>query len=414
MDDHLIDTMTNAKLTLHNPVAREVVIRHDAAWEGNTSTGHTIFQDGAKYRMYYRGTWHGQENRPKGAKLPGYLCYAESEDGIHWKKPELGLVEFAGSKSNNILWSREDSQRLWNIPDSLGLWRERVTINCSVFKDTNPDCPEDARYKMLGGHCHSGSCAFKSADGIHFTAMSQEPVIRSTLPAHFDTQSTVFWDSVGKRYLSFHRAVRNGLRDTVMHSSMDFLHWSEPVFLGYTGAPPEGLYTNQITPYFRAPHILMGFPKRFVQGRKVPNLSNYDDGISDGVYMTSRDGIHFHRWSEAFLRPGLQKERWVNRNNYISNGIVVTKSDESGTPDELSIYSTEGYFSADNSCRLRRHTLRMDGFVSIQAPLAGGEFITKPITFDGKKLVMNYSTSAAGSVSVELQTADGKPLEGFT
>ena len=129
--------------------------------------------------------------------------------------------------------------------------------------------------------------------------------------------------------------------------------------------------------------------------------------------MTSRDGRNFHRWDEALIRPGLQKERWVNRNNYPAWGIVVTKSDIPGAPDELSIYTTEGYYVGE-SCQLRRHTIRIDGFVSVQAPSAGGELLTKPIIFEGKELVMNFSTSAAGSVRVEIQDAGGKPIPGFT
>lgn len=417
VDDYLIDAMTGAKLTLHQPAFREVVIRHDVPWEGNISAGHTIFQDGPLYRMYYRGGRYipGKFDAAKLDKkyFQACLCYAESDDGIHWQRPELGLVEFDGSTRNNILWSPKDTTRLWNLPEAVArlTWTNGMAINCSFFKDTNPDCPPEARYKMLGGY---GSCAFKSADGIHFTAMSQEIVIPITLENHFDSQTTVFWDSVGKRYLSFHRATRNKLRDIVMNTSRDFLHWSDPVFLEYTGAPPQELYTNQIAPYFRAPHILMGFPKRYTERRTMVDGDKAEwEAVSDGVFMTSRDGIHFHRFGEALLRPGLQPERWVNRNNYIANGVVVTKSDVPGTPNELSIYSTEGYWSPDNSCRLRRHTIRIDGFVSVQAPLAGGEFLTHPIVFDGKNLVMNYSTSAAGSISVELQTADGKPIEGF-
>ena len=414
VDDYLIDTMTGAKLTLHQPAFREVVFRHNVPWEGNCSCSHIVFQDGPLYRMYYKGEQYlpGKFDATKLDKKyfsDLYPCYAESDDGIHWRRPELGLVEFNGSKKNNILWSLKDAARLWNLPESVA----KVSwTNHSIFKDTNPDCPPDARYKMLGGY---GAYALKSADGIHFTAMSQEIVIPITLPNHFDSQTTAFWDSVGKRYLSFHRATRNKLRDIVMNTSTDFLHWSEPVYLEYTGTPVEELYTNQITPYFRAPHILMGFPKRYVERRKAVGPDKFEwEAVSDGVFMTSRDGLHFRCWGEALVRPGLQAERWVNRNNYISHGIVLTKSDEPGMPDELSIYSTEGFWSPDNSCRLRRHTIRIDGFVSVQAPLAGGEFVTHPLAFERKSLVMNYSTSAAGSISVELQTADGKPIEGFT
>jgi hypothetical protein len=129
--------------------------------------------------------------------------------------------------------------------------------------------------------------------------------------------------------------------------------------------------------------------------------------------MSSRDGLSFKRWGEAIIRPGLQKDCWVNRNHMTAWGILVTKSNVPGTPDELSIYSTEGYYTGAD-VRLRRFTYRIDGFVSVQAPLTGGEFVTKPVIFEGKRLVMNFSTSAAGSVRVEIQTAEGEPIPGFT
>jgi hypothetical protein len=155
----------------------------------------------------------------------------------------------------------------------------------------------------------------------------------------------------------------------------------------------------------------MGFPKRFVPARR--GTSHPISGVSDAVFMTSRDGLNFRRWDEAFIRPGVQEQRWVNRNNYPAWGIVVTKSHMEGAPDELSIYTTEGYYTGD-SCQLRRHSIRIDGFVSVQAPAAGGQLVTKPIVFDGKQLVMNFATSAAGSIQVEIQDNDGKPIPDFT
>jgi hypothetical protein len=50
---------------------------------------------------------------------------------------------------------------------------------------------------------------------------------------------------------------------------------------------------------------------------------------------------------------------------------------------------------------------------TVAAGMEGGEFVTKPLRFDGSQLVINFSTSAAGSVRVEIQDADGTPLEGF-
>jgi hypothetical protein len=61
-----------------------------------------------------------------------------------------------------------------------------------------------------------------------------------------------------------------------------------------------------------------------------------------------------------------------------------------------------------------QYVLRLDGFISINAGFDEGEFITKPLTFSGSKLEINYSTAGAGQIRVELQDADGGPLPGFT
>ena len=94
-------------------------------------------------------------------------------------------------------------------------------------------------------------------------------------------------------------------------------------------------------------------------------------------------------------------------------GIVETRSHLQGAPNELSFYVSEAG-RQENGNRLRRYTLRIDGFVSVNAPLAGGELVTKPLRFEGNQLEINFSTSAAGSVRVEIQDANGDPIPGFT
>jgi hypothetical protein len=93
--------------------------------------------------------------------------------------------------------------------------------------------------------------------------------------------------------------------------------------------------------------------------------------------------------------------------------MVQTKSHLEGAPDEISLYATEGYWEGTHTS-FRRYTLRLDGFVSARAPLSGGTLVTKPLTFDGSQLEINFSTSAAGSVRVEIQDTDGKPVNGFS
>lgn len=383
VDDYLIDRMVGLTQELHSPQREEVAIVYDAPWEGAVSFYVTVFEDDGLYRMYYRG-------QPILRPLTEYpnvygrerVCYAESTDGIHWTKPHLGIVEYEGSKENNILWEGPGSH------------------NFAPFKDTRPGCPPEQRYKAVAG---GPLLAFVSPDGLHWTLLQEEPVITE---GAFDSQNVAFYDTVRGEYRAYERDFANGVRTIRTCTSPDFLHWTTPAWVSYGDTPPEHLYTNATIPYFRAPHLFVAFPKRYVPHRK--KLEGYPiEGLSEGVFMSSRDGLNFHRFMEAWIRPGLDPNNWCHRNNGPAWGILET------APGELSVYWVEHYHQ-DIPCQLRRGTLRTDGFVSLKAPYAGGELVTKPLTFTGKELVINYSTSAVGSVQVEVQDASGRPIEGFT
>lgn len=390
VDDYLIASADRCELTLHPPQAQEVAIAHTEPWEGNTSFYHTIFRDGDILRMYYRGS-HYDESSGELTPTHEVTCYAESRDGITWEKPALGLREFDGSKQNNIILAGEAGSHDF-VP----------------FKDENPACPPEERYKAVARKRKAGLLYFVSADAVTWTLKQPDPIITK---GAFDSQNLAFWDPLKGKYVDYHRDFRDGVRDIVTCESDDFLTWTDPEWITYPGAPDEHLYTNQIAPYYRAPHIYFGFPKRFVPDR---NVSGHPaKGVSDAVFMSSRDGRAFRRWQEAYIRPGLQESRWVNRNNFIAWGLVETDSKLDGGGREISLYSAEAYYRGDGT-RMRRFTTRLDGFVSMHAPPAGGEFVTKPITFDGSSLHINFSTSAPGSVELEVLSEDEKRIDGFT
>lgn len=422
IDSALIDELSGgARQQLHHPTPREVAIVHDAPWEGSGSGYHTVIRDGDLFRMYHRGS-HLEVSQGRlgtGDHEPFY-CYAESKDGIHWKKPELGIIEFKGSKKNNI------------ILKGLG------THNFAVFKDSNPDCPPESRYKALGGIMREGGLfAFQSADAIHWSLISDKPVITK---GAFDSQNLAFWDSTIGKYRAYWRVFSKGvttkdvwkpagIRAIQTGTSSDFLNWSVGQDLTYEDSPAEQLYTNQIGPYARAPHILIGLPTRYIDRgwsrsmKALPDSRNrelrasaherYGTALTEGLLMASRDGVHFKRWNEAFLRPGIgRKGTWQYGQQYIAWHVVETASDLPGAPNELSLYATEDYWHGKGGT-VRRYTLRLDGFVSINAPMKGGELLTKPLTFSGSKLSLNSATSAAGGIRVELQDTDGKPIDGF-
>ena len=375
VDNHLIERLSGAAaLKVQRPEPKEVVLTADKPWEGNTSAYYTVIQDDDKFRVYYRGSHFDPPTKKETHRE--VTCYAESNDGIHFTKPELGLFEFDGSKANNIVW------------DGPG------THCFAPFKDTNPKCASDARYKAVTA-VKGGLLPLKSADGIHWQKMSDKPVITK---GAFDSQNLAFWDPHLGKYREYHRAFRV-VRDIMTGTSDDFLTWTDPVWLDYpiVGAT-EHLYTNTIRNYPGAPHILIGFPTRF-----LPKTEQ-----TEPTFMVSRDGQSFVRYTEAIIPETAPSDRQGNRSNYMAWGLVQLP----GKTNEWSVYAKEAYYTGPAS-RIRRFTYRPDGLAALSALNAEGEALTKPLTFTGKSLVLNYRTSQSGSIQVELQNADGQPIGPF-
>ncbi|MCB1064831.1 MAG: hypothetical protein KDN20_18165 [Verrucomicrobiae bacterium] len=431
VEDSLIESISgNASLRLHHPTPREIVIEHDEPWEGTGCGYHSIFRDGDLYRMYYKA-WHLEVSQGKvdTSRHPLSCCYAESKDGIHWTKPKLGLHEFEGSTDNNIVIASGDYGDL-----------KADAGHPAVFKDENPNAPAEAKYKaIIRSSGKRGLLVFQSPDGIHWQPLSQTPILGGL--GAFDSQNLAFWDPILGKYRAYWRAFSEGtitekdwkpggFRIIRTATSDDLVEWNPHSDLLYDDSPAEHLYTNQVKPYHRAPHLLIGFPTRYVERGASDQMADLPDpverelrasstprygyAITEGLLMASRDGVHFKRWNEAFLRPGIERPgTWHYGQQYIGWHAVETASDLPGAPNELSLYATESYWHGKGSA-LRRFTLRLDGFVSAHGDWKGGELITKPIVLEGKQLSLNFSTSAAGSVRVEIQNPDDTAIPGFS
>lgn len=438
VDRHLIEKLDGVRLELHRPQPREVVLRFDKRWESYSPGYTTIIQDEecGLFRMYYRATHtppnYSVKEEPTTPRRE-VTCYAESKDGIHWTRPSLGLIEFEGAKDNNIMW------------DGVG------SHNLSVMKDASPDCPPDARYKAVGrgkplanepSPYKHGLYALKSPDGIHWQTIQDEPVITD---GKFDSHNILFWDSVLGAYRAYWRDARKrdknvpDGRDVRTAISDDVLNWRNSRMLKYDpgrrgsadkDGKPHQYYTNGIHPYHRAPHILMGFPMRYIdrgwttstdqlpaprdRKRASKQLRRLATALTDTMFIVSRDGERFHVWPEAFVRPGIQRRgNWFYGDAGIALGFAETKSSfHESAPNEMSFYVKENG-RIEEPGQLRRYTLRLDGFASLNASLKGGIALSKPLVFEGERLEVNFSTSAGGSLRAEIQDADGKPVPGF-
>jgi hypothetical protein len=370
VDRYLIDRLRGVKLRMHRPQRLPLA-------ERPVKGGYlTVIKDGDLYRAYYRG----YDPRYPGDRFDGnpgeITCYAESRDGHEWTFPELGLFEINGSKKNNVILAGQDP----------------CSHNFSPFVDARPDNDNRTRFKSLSGTQPGGGLyAYGSADGVHWQKMQDAPVLTSGDFA-FDSQNVAFWSEAEKCYVCYFRTwntPHGDLRTISKTTSEDFVHWNKPKAM-VSNLPGEHLYTSQTHPYFRAPHLYIALPTRFAPLRGES---------TEILFMTSRSGARFTRlFKEAFIRPGLDPERWRNRANYAGLNVLPTG------PGEMSIYHARSG---------HRYVLRTDGFVSVNASYKGGEMITKPLIFTGSQLALNLSTSATGSIQVEIQTSDRTPVPGF-
>lgn len=402
VDHAFIDSTNNTHLKLWTPSEKENVLTFNSPWDAHFSGYITVLQDGDLYRMYYRGL---PEAKADGSNSET-TCYAESKDGIHWTKPNLGLYEYNGSKDNNIVLMNQAP----------------FSHNFAPLIDTRPGVPENERFKAIAGTHKEGLHTFVSPDGKRWTKTSEKAIITD---GAFDSQNVAFWSEPEQQYVCYFRVWHTpsedhrkfgGFRSIGRSTSKDFVNWTPTIEMSYGDSTREHLYTNQTIPYYRNPAQYIAIAARFMPGRRVISqkefeeiggMADYSKDCSDTVFMSSRGGTTYDRtFMEAFVRPGLGLSNWSSRTNYPARGVVQT-GDET-----MSFYVQRNY--GQSTHHLQRMELRIDGFASIHAPYAGGTMTTKPLVLEGKELILNYATSAAGSIWVELQEADGTPIPGFT
>jgi len=429
-DMSLAEKASSVHIKMHKPIRKNTVLECNDAWEGETCGYGQIMYDGEKYRLYYRGSGAdgGQIKSECGRHTT--LCVAYSTDGKHFEKPDLGMYEYNGSKYNNIVFMKDNGAYIDNF---------------AIFIDTNPNCAPDAKYKALSSFRVEKDpevmClkVYKSADGLHF----EESGMILKGKGAFDSMNIAFWDESINKYCLYMRNFHplnvdhkieyeeeTHVRDVRVTYSEDFVNWTEPKLIDFGEDKTEfQIYTNGMMKYYRS-DIFIGLPARYIN--RTPDKINYKHlpdlhglreyllekegrsatAMTDAFVMTSKDGVNFNRSREAFMTPGPENgENWVYGDCYIVHGLVQTKSDFYGEPDEISIYTGKGYRSRPVS--FERYSLRLDGFFSWRADYEDASVITKPISISGNNLSLNFSTSALGYLRIELLDENEEAIDGY-
>ena len=278
IDDYLIDSLENVKQMLHEPIRREVSIVSDSPWEGNVTGYHVVFKDGDLYRMYYRGWNHDVKS---GQFSREYTCYAQSKDGIHWTKPELGIYEFQGSK--------KEQYRLGGAR-----W---YTCFCAVQgyqSGLQARTANTRRWGQLWEHPKNrvGWERFSRPTGSIGHRCKRSPVITK---GAFDSLNLAFWDATRQRYVEFHRDLRDGLRDVLTSTSTDFVHWTVPVWLECPGvARGTALYQRRYSLHAGAAYF-SGFPDAVRRFEIFANDGGYSKGYRFQRHQAQRFGTYRRR-----------------------------------------------------------------------------------------------------------------------
>lgn len=413
---------TTADFTVGTPVKRETVFVADKPWERGLAHYFNVVKDGEKYKMYYTSHLEKAKKQEFAGDYKGttieilntFVCYAESDDGLHWVKPNLGICECDGSKENNVILRSIDK------PEAEGFFD-----NFFVFIDTNPNCPPEKKYKATAYHHYYKLAGWVSPDGIHWTLDTVWD-----LEGKFDTLNVCWWDEKIEKYVMYVRDfhdipedgdINKGIRDARRTESEDFVHWTKPELVKFIGTEDYPIYTNQISRYYRNPDIYVGFPTRYEErpawndsfeqlcGKEfrkeiMKECPRYGLTVTDCVFMSSRDGIHFDKCDEALFAPGYEfAKNWIYGNSYPAYFTLETPSDD-GENTELSMFVAEYYnHNKADKDELVRYTLRRDGFACYKAKYAGGRVVTKPFVFEGDELRLNFSTSAKGFVCITIR-----------
>ncbi len=426
-DEFLIDKKENSEVRMHKPVKKELVLTADQDWEGNVCGYESLIKVGDKYRLYYRA--QNYIFRPDGSAQGNKSCFclAESSDLKKFKRMPINKYERDGVFHNNIFCDESRD-------------------NMAVCYDENPNCPKEEKFKALGmgspkeewGH---GLYLWVSEDGINFVKKCKLPI-----PGSFDSYNIMFWDKETEQYFIYYRGEhrtdggdidfdvvkkeRTIFREVRVATSKDFVNFELHGELNYgEDNIPMQFYTNHIVKYHRAKDMFIGFPTRYVdrwedpqnfEQMPLPERHKYmtekwgreGTALTDLALITSRDGYNFNKWDEAYLTPGIEaRENWWYGNCFPVYGLTETESDTEGAPNELSFIMPENY--RIKAIDFYRYTTRLDGFISWYAKFRGGEILTKPFTFEGNELEINFSSSAFGDVTVTVCDEEGKEIDGY-
>ncbi len=436
-DDHAIPWRDNVAVTPETAVKHPAnpVLRRGPA--GAPDHGHailygTVLKLGGKFRMWYLGMF---ETEIKAGQAPGWwrpMCYAESEDGVTWTKPELGLVEFNGDTKNNICLIESEVPSLAKVNDFLSILHE-------------PDDPDpERRFKCVyiahppfedvrGGRSGIGPderrwgafIAATSPDGLAWKVVGDRP--RNAGNERFEVSGLYrfgnFYYAPGQLISPWTWRMDGSDigRVMMMYRSSDFTNWSRAKATAFArpgqlaSTPVKGQQTHMGAGLWNRGNVIVGLYGRWQDAPEKPVDGEYwNQGVTvDLGLIVSNDGIHFREpiSDHAVIERGKPGE-WDDI-ALLQGHAFVNEGDR--TMIWYSHWDTGGKLK---NMEIGLATLRRDGFAYLSRKVSGSPAHVVTTTFqagEGNRVFLNVEgVSEEAPLRVELRDEFDRPVPGFS
>jgi len=424
VDDNAILYRSGTRRVVQQPErhAANPVIGETKPWE--VAIGYcTVYRDirTGLYQCWYQSYSGNHANDPTRRVV---VCYATSNDGVTWKKPNLGLFDYNGEDNTNIVL--------------VGNGGRSSNYGASVLVD-HLDSNMEKRYKMaywdfvsVAGRQVPGLCVAFSRDGIHWMKQSKAPLLQGaygdptqpplsaesqgeppTRPAISDVID-LMWDPrrdsfviYAKTWIDAPDGRRFWKRAIIRTESKDFVRWSTPQLIIVPGEGDSGQIHGASVFYIHGVYLAT------LQCLDFGGFDRGGTGNMPAELAISRDGIHWNRsFQDQMFLPVTGDGKTFDA------GCLWTSSTPIHLPEEIRFYygAYPGWNSdlENDSTGIGLAILPLDRFAAIESTDAIAQVTLKSIELSNVNRITINADATDGDVRVELLTAGGYRVAGYT
>ena len=415
------DMPSGVHLAVQPAQPSDIFITPEYPWEEGGLTPQVALHDDGLLKLWYisRGPGEGQ---------PPFIAYAESDDGLNWKRPELGLQEFDGSSANNLIFNYRDfeMQSIFVDPSAPPEARFKAMARGAITYHKGQvvtDMTRDRKWEIRRAMEAAGYTREQMAEELYFIGLLKgavspdgkqwtyldEPLL-DVGRTGLDSQNIAAYDPDTGKYVTYLRGHQERRRIVRRSEGDQFGNWlpTRPVF----GLDPQDPMGDDVyaSAYCRCPS----------SGRHLmfPAIYHRWDSTVDVQLATSRDGL---LWSRSERRPIIARQPGDYGMVFAFPEMVPLDAQTWGLMfiGQYDLHDWGERYDPGKKPDWRWATWKRDRLVALEAPVEGHVTLVER-ECHGETLRLNFQTQKEGgwvkAELVEPPTSPASPvqaLEGF-